>query len=159
MALRIKSKNSIELPSCLSPSLLLKSVLQWLPCSEFIYSHNLKLHGVPQRYPWPFISAYLYICFFWLKLFLPPLLPILFVLLIPTQTSHPQRRLLVSPLWSGHICLSQVLHSIFPTARFTFMCDYVMTFVSLEYKLCGSGSHVALCSPLYPCAWHMVNAQ
>ena len=84
---------------------------------------------------------------------------LLLVLLIPAQTSHPQRRLLFSPLWSGHICLSQALHSIFPTARFTFMCDCVMTFVSLEYKLCGSGSHVALCSPLHPCAWHMVNAQ
>ena len=65
MALRIKPKNSMELPSCLSPSLLLKSsVLQWLPCSEFIHSHNLKLHGVPWRHPWPFISAYLNTCFF-----------------------------------------------------------------------------------------------
>lgn len=65
MALRVKSKNSIELPSRLSPSLLLKSsVLQWLPCSEFIYSHNLNLRGVPQRHPWPFSSVHLYICLF-----------------------------------------------------------------------------------------------
>ena len=83
----------------------------------------------------------------------------LLVLLIPAQASHPQRRLLFSPLWSGYICLSQALHSIFPAARFTFMCDCVMMFASLEYKLYGSRSHIALRSPLYPCAWHMVNAQ
>ena len=127
MALRIKSKNSIELPSCLSPSLLLKSVLQWLPCSEFIYSHNLKLHGVPQRYPWPFISAYLYICFFWLKLFLPPLLPILFVLLIPTQTSPPPW----NPFWTWFLSLVTTVHgSTVKTSNILLQLFYVYACVA-----------------------------